>query len=229
MSAPRAYINWINAHPGFNPRSQKSSNALSEFVVTDLRKASAQIDAALTSGKLREVRNAEVQTQVVGRNVDLVICESNVEAPGRVVIAVENKTIMAAHGKARKNRFGDLIAYSNHIHNHNRDCIAAGILVINFSGAYKNPDPFATALKRAKFDMLKVVGATVELFANLPLREQPDEPSDQPEALAVIIVSYDGASPSKLVTGPPSPPKDSPLNYGNFIKRIAKLYSRRFT
>lgn len=229
MSAPLAYVDWINAHPGFNPRSQKSSNALSEFVVTDLRQASPPIDVALISGKLRQAPNSEVKTQVVGRNIDLVISEANNETEGRVVIAIENKTIMAAHGKARKNRFGDLIAYSNHIHNHNRDSIAAGILVINFSGAYENPDPFAKSLKRAKFDMLKVVGSTVELFANLPLREQADEPSDQPEALAVIIISYDGASPSKLVTAPPSPSKDSPLNYENFIRRIAKLYARRFT
>ncbi len=114
----------MNQHPGFNPRAQQNSNALSDFVVADLRRASPLIDAALASGKLKETKNAEVYTKVANRNVDLVLYTG--QAPAISVLAsVENKTIMAAHGKARKNRFGDLIAYSNHMHNHRRDCIGA--------------------------------------------------------------------------------------------------------
>jgi hypothetical protein len=36
MSAPEAYIEWVNAHLGFNPRSQANSDALADFVVADL-------------------------------------------------------------------------------------------------------------------------------------------------------------------------------------------------
>lgn len=164
----------MNRHPGFNPRAQQNSNALS------------------------------------------------------VLTSVENKTIMAAHGKARKNRFGDLIAYSNHMHNHRRDCIAAGIVVVNISPIYENPDPFAKGLKRVKFDMQKIVADTIRLFRNLPLRDNPDEPSDQPEALAVIVVDYDGTNASKLVKKPPAPQAADAIEYGNFVRRIADLYARRF-
>jgi hypothetical protein len=136
---------------------------------------------------------------------------------------------MAAHGKARKNRFGDLIAYSNHMHNHRRDCIAAGVLVINVSATYQNPDPFAKGLLRPKFDMERVVADTIRLFASLPLRARPDEPSDQLEALAVIVVDYDGQKPCKLVTKPPAPQPKEPIYHANFIKRIDDLYSIRFT
>jgi hypothetical protein len=146
-----------------------------------------------------------------------------------VLTSVENKTIMAAHSKARKNRFGDLVAYFNHMHNHRRDCIAAGLMVVNISATYENPDPFAKGIRRPKSDMLRVVADTVRLFASLPLRNSPDEPSDQPEALSVILVDYDGARPAKLVTKPPAPQSDEAIFYGNFIKRIADLYATRFT
>jgi hypothetical protein len=135
---------------------------------------------------------------------------------------------MTAHSKARKNRFGDLIAYSNHLHNHRRDCIAGAIVVVNMSEIYENPDPFAKGLRRAKFDMQKVVGDTIRLFAGLPLRTDVDEPSDQLEALGVIVVDYDGANSSKLVTERPAPQPGDSLHYDSFIHRIADLYETRF-
>ncbi len=195
----------------------------------DLRRASFEIDSGLRMGTLKEKKNAGVHTKVVSRNVDLVLHMGDPGPALSVLTSVENKTIMAAHGKARKNRFGDLIAYFNHMRNHKRDCIAAGVVVINLSASYENPDPFAKGLKRPKFDMVRVVADTVRLFAALPLRTNPDEPSDQPEALAVIVVDYDGARPSKLVTEPPGPQPGEPIYYANFIKRIAELYATRFT
>jgi hypothetical protein len=227
LAAPKSYVKWINQDPGFNPRGQQNSNALSDLVVADLRQASSLIDAALRSGTLKEKKNAEVYTKVANRNVDLVLHVG--EAPAiSVLTPVENKTIMTAHRKARKNRFGDLIAYSNHMHNHRRDCIAAGIVVVNISPAYENPDPFAKGLKRGKFDMQKIVADTVRLFASLPLRDNPDEPSDQPEALAVIVVDYDGVKSAKLVIELPAPQSTDAVEYGNFVRRIADLYALRF-
>ncbi len=228
MPAPQSYVEWMNQHRGFNPRAQQNSNALSGFVLADLRRASALIDAALASGALKQKENAEVYTNAANRNVDLVLHTG--EAPAISVRAsVENKSIMTAHGKARKNRFGDLIAYSNHMHNHRRDCIAAGIVVVNISATYENPDPFAKGLKRAKFDVRKIASDTIRLFASMPLRNDPNEPSDQPEALAVIVVDYDGTNRSKLVTEAPAPQPGDAIYYDNSIKRIAELYGRRFS
>jgi len=215
----------MNQHLGFNPRAQQNSNALSGFVIADLCAASRLIREALASGLLHEKQNAAVSTKVASRNVDLVLHTGEGSAIS-VLTSVENKTIMAAHGKARKNRFGDLIAYSNHMHNHRRDCIAAAIVVVNTSSIYENPDPFAKGLKRARFDMQKVVLDTIRLFENLPLRDNPDEASDQPEALAVIVVDYDGTNPSKLVTEPPAPQRSEAVHYESFLRRIAMLYER---
>ena len=229
VAAPEQYVRWMNEHSGFNPRSQQNSNALSGCVVSDLRRVSPAIDAALQSGRLKEKKNAEVYTKVANRNVDLVL-HTDDEAPNlSVLTAVENKTIMTAHGKARKNRYGDLIAYSNHMHNHRRDCIAGAIVVVNIALTYENPDPFAKGIRRARFDMPKVVTDTVRLFSGMPLRDDPNEPSDQPEALAVIVINYDGVNPSKLVLQPTAPQPTETIYYDNFIRRIGDLYVRRFS
>jgi hypothetical protein len=222
LSAPQAYIEWTNAHLGHNPRSQASSNALSDFVVADLRQACSEINAAIQAKAVVVVQNPGVRTKVAERSIDLVLEES---ATKLVSVSVEHKTIMTAHGKARKNRYGDIIAYCNHMHNHRKDCIVGALVIVNTSPVYENPDAFAKGLVRTKFNMEKVVADTVRIFDQIPLREAPDEPNDQPEALAVIVMNYDGSHPANLVD---YLPEQSQIRYEMFIRRIAKLYVERF-
>lgn len=227
LRAPESYVAWINAHLGFNPRSQANSNALAEFVITDLRETCPSLAGNMAIESVLAHKNADVRTRVAVRNVDLVFAEREF-GPGAVRVSVENKTIMAAHGKARLNRYGDLIAYCNHVHNHRDDCVAGAIVVINCSPTYANPDAFAKDLKRPLFKMEKVVRDTVKIFAEIPLRSSPKDPNDQPEALAVIVVDYDGHKPAKLVTGDLGPQAENPVHYDNFLKRMCLLYSQRF-
>ena len=229
MTTPEAYIRWINKHLGFNPRSQANSDALSDFVVADLEAGCPELRAALRSGLLIARKNPNVQTKVAGRSIDLVFHEKNKLPALSVRVSVEHKTIMTAHAKARKNRYGDLIAYCNHMHNHRKDCIAAGIVVVNTSPAYENPDAFAKGLKRPRLNMEKVVADTIRLFAAIPLRNETDEPNEQPEALAVIVVNYDGVHPARLVTRPPAPRPREMVHYASFIRRICELYRKRFS
>ena len=223
MAAPQAYVDWTNAHLGFNPRSQANSNALSDFVVADLRHGCPEIDAAIQSKALALVQNPGVMTKVAERSIDLVLRES---ATKLVCVSVEHKTIMTAHGKARKNRYGDIIAYCNHMHNHRKECIAGAIIIVNTSPVYSNPDAFAKDLVRPKFEMDKVVADTVKIFGQIPLRELPEEPNDQPEALAVIVMNYDGVSPATLVD---YFQEENQIRYERFIQRIARLYVERFS
>src|SRR5437667_2906935 len=106
MQAPERYVQWMNANIGFNPRAQQNSNALSQYILDDLRFASPKaIDELVRSENLIPRKNADVSIGLTVRNVDLVLVEKNAPALS-VQLSVENKTIMAAHGKARKNRYG---------------------------------------------------------------------------------------------------------------------------
>ncbi|HEV8588751.1 MAG TPA: hypothetical protein VGQ72_07720 [Pyrinomonadaceae bacterium] len=229
MTGPERYVEWINTHLGFNPRSAANSNALSEYIVEDLSRASPKaIKALIKSGHLVPLKNASVSTKVTVRNIDLVLYEKEALPQISVAISVEHKTVMTAHGKARKNRYGDIIAYCNHMHNHRRDCIVGATVVINTSELYENPDAFARGLQRPKFNMDKVVKDTVKIFESIPLRESLDDPNDTPEALAVIVVDYDGVNPARLVTNELSPAADSTAYYPNFIRQLVAKYEARF-
>jgi hypothetical protein len=218
----------MSEHTGFNPRAQQNSNALSDFVVNDLVMSCPAISAVIKSEALVPKKNSEVRTASAIRTIDLVIFEKAKLPLVSVCLSVKNKTIMATHGKARKNRYGDIIAYSNHMHNHRPDCIAGAIVVINVSPKYENPDAFAGGLERPKLKMEKIVRDTIGIFASIPLRNTATDPSDRPEALAVIVVDCDGASKAKLVTGPPAPQVVDAIHYECFIRRIGELWEQRF-
>src|SRR6266496_621618 len=229
MRGPQLYVEWINTHLGFNPRSAANSNALSEYIIDDLTYVSPKVIGKLIStANLVPLKNASVSTSVTVRNIDLLFYERPILPMICVQLSVEHKTVMTAHGKARKNRYGDIIAYCNHMHNHRRDCIVGATVVINTSEAYENPDAFARGIERPRFKMEKVVKDTVKIFEGIPLRESPDDPNDLPEALAVIVVNYDGVNPASLVTSEASPGRSSPAHYDNFIKRLAAKYEDRF-
>jgi hypothetical protein len=228
MRAPQRYVDWINAHLGFNPRSQKNSDALSGFIVADLCAASHAIEHLVRSEELAPLKNASVSTSVTVRNVDLVFYEKHLLPKLSVRVSVEHKTLMTAHGKARKNRYGDIIAYCNHMHNHRKDCVVGATVVINTSPLYENPDAFARGLERPTFNMEKVVKDTVRVFEGIPLRESSEEQNDQPEALTVIVVNYDGVHPASLVASELAPQKASHVYYDNFITQLVAKYESRF-
>jgi len=224
MTAPLAFVEWINQNLGFNPRAGKYSVALSMLVFDDLVGAQPRLASPL----LKPKPDADVTTLSATRNIDFVLWGPR-DTPGELVphIAVENKLILAAHGKARKNRLGDIIAFANHVHNADRKAIACGLIGINISPDYANPDPFAAGMTRHRFAMDKVVADTVAIYAKLPQRTALEEPYDRPEAFGVIVFSYDGKKKAQLVTAAPAPQPDSPLSYDTFIRRIVELYGQR--
>lgn len=226
MSAPGSYIEWVNNHLGFNPRGQANSDALSDLVTADLAQTASLLGSAIANKLLSPRKNANVKASFATRNIDLIFDDAG-NPPVSVQVAVENKTIMAAHGKARKNRYGDIIAYCNHMHNHHRNCVAGAIVVINVSAEYLNPDSFAKEMKRPKFDMNRVVKDTIEIFAKIPLRDAKDDPTELPEALAIIVVDYNGVNPGKLVTDERAPQTSDAVYYDNFLNRLYALYEQR--
>lgn len=227
--APARYIEWVNAHLGFNPRSQQNSDALSGYVTDDLRRYSASLNTALVDHRLQMRLNEKIRTHIAGRDIDLVLVDPAEPGPlNRARLAVENKTIMTAHGKARWNRYGDLIAYSNHLHNHSLQAIAGAVVTINVNPNYFNPDPFAADVERNYGNMRKIVEDTVAIFVGIPPREKSDEPNDQPEGIAVIVVDYDGVNPATLVTDSRAPQPGDPVHYDSFAQRLARLYDSRF-
>ncbi len=230
--APQKYVGWLSAHAGFNPRSQRHSDVLSGFIMEDLRALAPHISRDLSQGATRLQRNGDVKTLTTFRNIDFVLADVMVDGPlHQVRLSIEHKSIMAAHGKARKNRLGDIYAYVNHVHNHHAQAIAAVTMVINTSPVYVNPDSFAQKIERTQLSpdaWARLIRDTVRIFSDIPLRERPDEPNDQPEALAIMLVDYDGSGPARLIADPPAPQPGDPCHITEFYRRIVALYDARF-
>lgn len=229
LTAPQQYVGWINRNLGFNPRAQRQSLALSGFIVDDWRAYSPTLAGQFATATIRSHPDADISSLVVTRNVDLALLDPTQPGPlNQARVAVEHKTIMTAHGRARKNRWGDLIAFANHVHNHNRDAIAAATVVINTSLEYVNPDRLTARERPVIGNFPRVIGDTIALFQNIPLRDTPDDPNDIPEAVAILIVAYDGVRPAQLITVPPAPQPGQRGEYAWFLQRLDALYHARF-
>ncbi len=228
FTAPGCYIAWMNQNLGFNPRSQKASDYLSSCVLDDLRRLSPVLDQRLSAESLKWEVDRAVGTRAYSRDIDLVVFDPLAPGPlDQAELTVENKSIMTAHSKARFNRQGDLIAYFNHVHNHSRRAVVGAVMVLNISSEYANPDRIPTKTPRRHLSAEYVL-ETMRLYQFL-LRENPEEPNDQPEGMAIVLVDYDGVHEARLVTEPPALPHDSPYSYDNFCGRMARVYEARFS
>ena len=197
--APERFVEWMGENVGFNPRSGKYSDALSLYVIDDFADACGLMKERMETAYVRAEPNADVTTLSATRNVDLVLWGPEAgDGVRQVQRGLENKLILAAHGKARKNRLGDIIAFANHVHNAAEGAIAAGLIGVNISAEYANPDPFAEGMNHPK-----------------------------PEAFGVFVFRYDGRREASLVTEPPAPQPGDPLHYTTFMERVVQQYEQR--
>ncbi len=228
MEAPGQYVHWINQNIGFNPRAQGHSNALCSYVDADLRSAIPALAQRLESGDLVFDLNLDVPAGGGPRSRNIDMGYYTKQPPGTVVLTVENKTTMTAHGRARKNRLGDLLAYCMHLHSHHPRAVAGFTIVVNAAARYKNPDEFSEVAKHKAVLKPHELEATIELFRKVPLRADVSDPGDIPEALAIIVVDYDGQKPARLLEEPPAPQPGEPNHYGAFVKAMGQRFVERF-
>lgn len=225
MPAPERYVEWINQHLGFNPRSGgPHSQTLSRLIHEDLLET--RLDFRSACGAVADPFRLDVQVfnphRGMARTVDYIH-----PGEGMIRLSIENKTLMTAFGKARKNRYGDLQAYFGHMHEIERRTIVGATLVINIAPEYQNPD--WDEPPNVHKNVERTVTTTIEMFrAFLPFRSHTLNLDAKAEAFCVIVVNYDGRHPATLHTEPPAPQPEDPFSYRSFLSLISKQYSERF-
>jgi len=245
LKAPELFVKYLS-ESGYHPRSSKHGDKLCELLLADLMEECPAIRKAAQEGKIcYNLNYSPGQGVPLGWNIDLAIGPpSSVEkrntfpdgspmkeSPIELWIAMDAKTIMTEHGKARRNRQRDLNSFSSILHMKNPKTIVGGLVVINCAGSFRSPLRDGEMTIHANIERL--VAESVKMFEDLP--RAPSGGADpknlnQIDAIGIIVLEYSNAmgEVAKLVTGSPAPQIGSPAHYNNFVKDICTAFLTRY-
>ncbi|MEW5747200.1 MAG: hypothetical protein AB1793_00220 [Candidatus Thermoplasmatota archaeon] len=245
MKADREFVRYLESN-GYHPRSSKHGDRLCELLLEDMMASCPAFAEMAAKGRICYNQNQPPGLGVpLGWNIDLAIGPTSRDAqrvpggegesicapPDELWVAVDAKTIMTEHGKARRNRQRDLNSFSSILHMSNPRTIVGGLVVVNMSASFMSPLRAGETTMHANIERL--VTETVKLFEDLPRASKtgpsPSKPNEI-DAVGVIVVDYDNVKghSAKLVSEPPAPQLGSPLHYHSFVKAICEAFSVRF-
>jgi hypothetical protein len=238
MPAPAGFVEHLR-QKGYHPRSSAHGNALCELVLRDLLVFCPKVGEHASSGMLVYDLNRKIFVGASQWNIDLVLGPpaGAVQAPvpsdpilrappATIRIAIEAKTVMTEHGKARRNRQRDLDSFHQFTHRYDPATIAAGLTVVNIARRFKSP---LRPMISQHPNIERLVRETLGLLRTLPTRAAPGEGPGL-EANGAIVVDHDNVDPKKtrLVTGSPAPEVGDPLHYDAFLRQICDRYTQRW-
>jgi hypothetical protein len=243
MKADREFVKYLS-ETGYHPRSSKHGDKLCELMLADFTEECPAFRKALADGFICYDMNYSPSESVpLGWNIDLVVGPSSEAipapfakpirgAPSELWIAVDAKTVMTEHGKARRNRQRDLNSFATILHMKNPRTIVGGLVVVNVASSFKSPLRDGETTVHANISRL--VEETVQLFQDLP-RAPTSGPLpnnlNQIDAMGVIVIDFTNIEdqPAKLVTTSPAPMPGSPIHYESFVRDICRAFTARFT
>ena len=237
MAAPDKFVQHLATHQ-YHPRSNKHGLALCDFVLEDLLANCPKIAQDASARRLVYERNQKIIVGNTDWNIDLVLGpppahfqapptnDPIVQAiPATIRIAIEAKTIMTEHGKARRNRQRDLDSFQQFARRYDSSTISAALSVINVASQFKSPLRVTLTVHR---NVTALVTGTVSILRSIPLRPAADQHGL--DANGVIVVQHDNvdATRTALVVASPAPQMGDPLHYDSFLHRICDRYSQRW-
>ncbi len=237
MPAPDRLIAHLKEQ-GYHPRSSKHGQVLCEIVLDDLIAICPHLARHAAEGALVYDIQRKITHQSSEWNIDLVLGPpaTRVEevssrgivrqSPPTIRIAIEAKTIMTEHGKARRNRQRDLDSFHQFVHRYDPDAVAAALTVVNLADRFKSPLRPAVSIHR---NVRSLVEETLRLLRALPTRSAMTEPTGL-EANGAVVIEHDNidAAQTRLVSGTPAPQIGDPLHYDTFLRRICDRYTQRW-
>lgn len=239
MLADKAIAEWLAEH-GYHPRSNKHGDALCRFVLRDLVEDCPGFHDAATSGRIVYQLNYTMEAGTPDEwNMDLVIgppartTQQSLEHvgpisrqdPAEIWVALDAKSIMTEHGKARRNRIRDLTALERNVHRMDREAVVAGLVVLNMAERFRSPlRPEGEVSEHRHIERL--FKETIDLMNGLPRStEGSGNGLDAVGVIPVIHTNLGGVT--QLVTFHPAPGQSHPLHYRNFLRDACSAFLRR--
>jgi hypothetical protein len=228
MAAPQNFVAHLAQHQ-YHPRSNKHGIALCDYVLEDLLANCPKIAADAAARKLVYERNRVIVVGSNDWNIDLILgpppshfqppptSDPIVRAvPATIRIAIEAKTIMTEHGKARRNRQRDLDSFHQFARRYDASTVTAALTVVNIATTFKSPLRQVVTVHK---NIQALAQGTIAILRSIQLRASVDQPGL--DANTVILVEHDNVNSTKtaLVTGAPAPLTGDPLQYDSFLHR----------
>jgi hypothetical protein len=202
------------AGEGYDPRSCRHSDFLSQIILRDLvtscpliaeRAARGEIVAKLRHHQqvgqddwvidiaVGTCAGAPVPPDPIGPGLRLI----RLAPPVIIQIAIELKSILTEHGKARRNRLRDFGAFHNHGHTYDPRIVVAAFLVINSSNVFYSPLNLGK-VNRSELNShvsrrrtaRQLAKESIDLFRTIHLRRSETDSAGL-EALGVIAIEHD--------------------------------------
>jgi hypothetical protein len=255
MSIADVFVRHL-AEVGYHPRSSKHSDFLSEIIISDLIENCPSMRERAQRGELvvklrhhQQVGHADWVIDIAfgtcaGLPVPPSVGHSIIfTAPAIINMAIELKSIVTEHGKARRNRLRDFNAFHAYAHQYNPQTVVGAFLIVNSSEYFYSPLRRPDDITRHGNSLVKarqMAKNTIDLFRSIHLRNSTNDPPGL-EAIGIVAIEHDNfvlhpdqkvhASlhrPTKVAPIPPSLPVGDPMHYQSMIQRLCDQYTRRF-
>lgn len=232
------------AENSYHPRSSRHGDALCRMFLADMQSQCPAFAKAAAEDEIVFRANFTIDPDSFDRwNADLVIgpplTPPTAEAtrlgsiadgdPREVWLAIDAKTIMTEHGKARRNRQRDLNSFHDILHRKNPSTIVGGLLVVNISPHFQTPLARTSKGITTHRNIERLVAEIVGLMEAIP-RSAAQPGTAGIEGIGLIVVSHSNVAgeDTELVTRSPAPAGDHPLSYVSFLQAMCTAFSTRF-
>lgn len=232
---------WLEEN-GYHPRSPKHGSASCQFFLDDLLHESDPFKEAAKKGEVVYCEDYTVGAGESEWNTDLVIGPPAgdvttpvfeerpiVEAePEQVWLAIDAKSVMTEHSKARRNRQRDINSFADIMHLHHPGAVTGGLLLVNSAERFRSPlrdEGDVTEHERIE----QLVTETIDIFRDIDRAEGEINPSvDGVGCVVVEHTNVDDGEATTLVDEPPAPQPGDIVHYKTFLHNLIETFEERW-
>jgi len=234
-------VEWL-AENDYHPRSPAHGSASCLYFIDDILYESELVSEAARKGEIVYQEDYTVGEGDSKWNTDLVIGppkgdiqievdgdQAIVEAePEEVWLAIDAKSVMTEHGKARRNRQRDINSFADIIHSHYPGAVTGGILLINAADRFKSPLRDEDDItEHDRIDDL--VAETIDIFRDIDRAQGKVSPNV--DGVGCVVVEHTNLNDdheARRVTEPPAPQKGDIVQYQEFLEIILDVFEDRW-
>jgi hypothetical protein len=231
---------WLREN-AYHPRSPKHGSASCLFFLDDLLYESKRFRTAARNGEIVYTEDYMVGEGQLRWNVDLVVGPPKTEVgirsddrgiaeaePEGVWLAIDAKSVMTEHGKARRNRQRDINSFADIMYHHYPGSVTGGLLLINAADRFRSPLRDEGEITDHE-NIDRLVEETVEIFSNIERSEGEIDPNV--DAVRTVVVEHsniEDGQETRLVSGSPAPKRGDAVHYRTFLDTIIETVEKRF-